>query len=469
MESNHATETKAAPQKSHDSQGNGSDQHGGSAYQVSSHDAVPENLPTIGVKTIVAITVGIIILLAVLFMTRWLPQRAHDQQLEDQANTRANAPPIVNVANPEPQGTETDLILPADVRPMAQTAIFARVDGFLGKWLVDIGDHVDKGQLLAVIDAPDTYAQLNNARASLLQAKANLQSAQVNLELADATYKRYYGLLPSGSVTQQDLDTRQTTANQAAAAKAAGEASVKSAEAQVEQLEALEGFTRIYAPFAGTITFRNYDVGARISASNTTPGQEMFDIEDTDRLRIYVDVPQSFVTLIQQNQPVDFISLRNYANRRFVGYVARTAGALDPQTRTLRSELDFDNKDRALWSGMYGQVYISVHQPHPILTVPTAAMLFNANGTQLILVDAEKRAHFRKVVVGQDLGQRLEVLSGVSADDNVVTNPGERLIDGGLVQLASETQKRASNPVAQADQPTTRVAQTDIDPPGGAK
>jgi RND family efflux transporter MFP subunit len=469
METNNALETKPAPRKEYDPQGNGSDPNGGGAHGASEQDGVPDNLPKISVKTIVAITVGIVLLLAILFVTRWLPQRAHEQNLQEQADSQADAPPIVDIANPQPQGVQTDLVLPADARPMAQTAIYARVDGFLGKWLVDIGDHVDKGQLLATIDAPDTDAQLNNARASLQLAKANLQSAQVSLELADATYKRYYGLLPSGSVTQQDLDTRQTVANQAAASKAAAEASVKSAEAQVEQLEALQGFERIYAPFAGTITFRNYDVGARISASDTAAGHEMFDIEDTDKLRIYVDVPQSYVTLIQQNQPVDFFSLRNYANRHFVGYVARTAGALDPQTRTLRTELDFDNKDHALWSGMYGQVHISVHQPHPILTVPTAAMLFEANGTQLVVVDSEKRVHFKKVVVGQDLGQRLEVLSGVSADDNVVTNPGEKLVDGGLVQFAAAPAKPSRPPVAQADPPTTRVAQSDIDPPGGAK
>ena len=458
-------EPQTAPRKAPDSHDNGADHQQG----VPSHDAMPENLPKIGGKTITALVLGVVVVLVAAFVTRWIPERAHDRELQQQADAQAEAPPIVNVANPQPQGTVTDLILPGDARPMAQTAIYARVDGFLGRWLVDIGDHVEKGQLLATIDAPDTDAQLNNSRAALLQAKANLQSADENLTLANATYERYHGLLPSGSVTQQDLDTRQTTATQAAATKSADEAAVKSAEAQVQQLEALQGFEKIYAPFSGTITFRNYDVGARISASATTTGQELFDIEDTDRLRIYVDVPQTYVTQIQMNQPVDFFSLRNYRDRHFVGFVARTAGALDPQTRTLRTELDFDNKDRALWSGMYGQVHISVRQPHPILTVPTAAMLFEANGTQIAVIDGNNHLHFKKVVVGNDLGQRLEVLSGLAPDDNIVTNPGEKLVEGGLVQLAKQTAPPPHAAVASADvQPTTRVAQADTDPPGGS-
>jgi RND family efflux transporter MFP subunit len=437
---------------------------------TSSHDSnpVPQNLPRLPKGPLTALVVSIVVLLVVAFVARWIPQHRHELELRKEAEEKADAPPTVKVENPQPLSVDNDLVLPGDARPMAQTAIYARVDGFLGRWLVDIGDHVEKGQLLAVIDAPDTDAQLNNARASHLQAKANLQSAVVNLQLANATYERYLGLLPSGSVTQQDLDTRQTAANQAAAAKSAAEASVKSAEAQVEQLEALQSFEKISAPFSGTITFRNYDVGARIAANDTAAGHEMFDIEDTDKLRIYVDVPQAYVTLIQLNQPVDFYSSRNYANRHFVGYVARTAGALDPATRTLRTELDFDNKDRALWSGMYGQVHISVHQPHPILTVPTAAMLFEANGTQLAVVDENNRVHFKKVTVGEDLGQRLEVLTGIAPDEHIITNPGEKLVDGGLVQLAAQPASAPQGAVARADPPTTRVAQTDVDPPGGS-
>lgn len=194
----------------------------------------------------------------------------------------------------------------------------------------------------------------------------------------------------------------------------------------------------------------------------------MFDIADTDRLRIYVDVPQTYVTLIQVTQPVDFYSSRNYGTKHFVGIVARTAGSLDPATRTLLTGLDFENKDHTLWSGMYGQVHISVHQPHPILTVPTAAMLFESNGTQVAVVDSNNKVHFKKVVVGNDLGQRLEVVSGLDPDENVITNPGEKLLEGGEVQLAAPPTMPTRAPVAATDVPTTRVAQSNTDSPTSA-
>lgn len=429
------------------------------------HDLPPE-LPRVGKGKMVAIVIFVALLFAGAFVARFVPMMAHDRELRAQANDANNAPPIVNVALPQPQAIEEELNLPADVQPMAQTAIYSRVDGFLGHWYVDIGDHVARGQLLAEIDAPDTDAELDQQRAALQQANANVTKAQSDLQLANSTYDRYHGLLATGGVTQQDLDTRQSAASQAAAEKAAADAAVKSAQAMVDRLTVQQGFEKIYAPFSGTITFRNYDVGARITTSDTAAGHELFDIADTDRLRIYVYVPQAYVTLIQPNQPVDFLSQRNYGMRRFAGYVARSAGALDQATRTLRTELDFDNKDHLLWAGMYGEVHINVHSDNPTLTVPTTAMMFESSGTQLAVVDESKHVHFRKVTVGQDLGQRLEIVSGLSPDELVVTNPGEKIVEGGEVQFAG--MPAPANHVAAADPPTTRVAQTDGDTPGPA-
>jgi membrane fusion protein, multidrug efflux system len=445
---------------------------------MESNENQPHDLPRVSKGKMAAILAIVVLLFAAAFVARFVPLLAHERELRAQADQAENAPPIVNVSLPQPQAIQEELNLPADVQPMAQTAIYSRVDGFLGHWYVDIGDHVEKGQLLAEIDAPDTDAELDQQRAALLQANANVTKAQSDLQLANATYERYHGLLATGSVTQQDLDTRQSTASQAAAEKAAADAAVKSAQAMVDRLTVQQGFEKIYAPFSGTITFRNYDNGARITASDTAAGHELFDIADTDRLRIYVYVPQAYVTLIQQNQPVGFISQRNYGTRQFVGYVARTAGTLDPATRTLRTELDFDNKDHLLWAGMYGEVHISAHRNHPTLTVPTAAMMFEADGTQLAVVDGDNHVHFKKVTVGQDLGQRLEIVGGVSSDEKVITNPGEKLTEGAIVEIASEPQPSApvvasaddthaapANPVTAA--PTTRFAQTDSDPPEG--
>jgi RND family efflux transporter MFP subunit len=413
----------------------------------------------------------------VAFIARLIPQLAHDRELRKQATDAQNAPPIVNAALPQPQPIQDELNLPADVRPNAQTALFARVDGYIGRWNVDIGDHVDKDQLLAVIDAPDTDAELEQARASLQQATANITKAQLDLTLATATYDRYHGLLATGGVTQQDLDTRESAKNQAAADKAGADAAFKIAQAAVDRLIVQKGFEKITAPFSGTITFRNYDVGARIAASETGAGHELFDIADTDHLRIYVNVPQPYVSLIQPNQSVDFVSQRNYGTRRFTGHVARSAGSLDPSTRTLLTELDFDNKDHLLWAGMYGEVHITVHRDHPMLTVPTAAMLFEADGTQVAVVDSDNHVHFKKVTVGQDLGQRLEIVGGLASDERVVTNPGEKLAEGIEVQVAANTDQKPSavadtngphpadnDPAVATALPTTRVAQGDSAP-----
>jgi RND family efflux transporter MFP subunit len=402
------------------------------------------------------------------FFARFIPQRLHDRNLAQQADDAANAPPVVNITLPQPMAVEEDLKLPADISPMQQTAIYARVDGYLKHWFVDINDHVEKGQLLAEIDAPDTDAQLAQAQAALQQAQANVVRAAADLQLANATYERYHGLLPSGSVTQQDLDTRQSNANQAAAEKSAADAAVKSAQATVDRLAAEQGFEKIIAPFSGTITFRNYDVGARISSTDTAKGHEMFDIADTDRLRIYVNVPQAYVTLIQLGQPVHFLALRNYGNRPFTGYVARTAGVIDPSTRTLLTELDFDNHDHQLWAGMYGEVHIDVHHNHPMLTIPTPAMLFEAGGTQVAVVDDRNHVHFRPVTIGQDLGPKLEVIGGLTGNERIVTNPGEKLLEGIEVEVAGDGQPSQPAVTEAGDfRPTTRVAQSDVDPPAG--
>jgi RND family efflux transporter MFP subunit len=418
------------------------------------------------------IIVGIVVLGVFVggFFARFIPEHEHQKQLRADAQKLADAPPLVDVAQPQPLADDEELKLPADVRPQQQTAIYARVDGFLGRWLVDINDHVDKGQLLATIDAPDTDAQLNQAKASLEQARANAKKAESDMELANATYKRYYGLLASGSVTQQDLDTRQSNATQAQATKAAADAAVDTAQAMVQQLAAQQGFERIIAPFAGTITWRSYDVGARISASDTAAHHELFDIADIDTLRVYVNVPQNYVLQIHQGQAVYFMSPRVYGERRFKGVLARSTGTLDPATRTLLAELDFDNRSHELWAGMYGEAAIDVHFDHPTLTVPTTAMMFESDGTQVAVVDGNNKVHFRKVLVGQDLGTRLEILGGVTAGEKIVSNPGEMLTDGADVQIAPSASPKQpavaqSSAPAPSQQPTTNVAQTDADPP----
>ncbi|MGD0462686.1 MAG: efflux RND transporter periplasmic adaptor subunit [Tepidisphaeraceae bacterium] len=429
---------------------------------MESHDTIPTDLPKIGLAKLALIAIAAAVIFAAVFVVCYAHLRSHDQELAAEAQQAADRPPIVVVARPKPTGAVEDLVLPGNASPMQETALYARVNGFLKRWLVDIGAHVEAGQLLAEIDAPDVDAQLNEARAAVDQAKANAVSAQTNDELAQATYVRYKGLIPSGGVTQEDLDTKQSAAAQAAAAKDAANAAVKSAQATVQRLEAEQGFEKIVAPFAGIITARNYDVGALISPADTAPGHELFRIAETDKLRIWVYVPQSYVTLIRPEQPVAFQAPSNYPGRKFTGIVARTAGALDPATRTLRTELDFDNADGRLWAGMYGQVLFNIHREKPVLTVPTSALVFNAQGTQVAIVDQDV-VHFRKITVGRDMGTEIEVATGLTGDEQIVSNPGERLVEGSQVQLAAGD---GASAIAGGDASAGNKL-TQIDPPSG--
>jgi membrane fusion protein, multidrug efflux system len=443
------------------------------------HDALPKDLPKISKTRLTVVGIVIVVLFVGLFLAGYIPRTIRMKELDQQAEEVADQPQIVDVAPPKPSETQVNLTIPGDVYAWQQTAIFARVNGYLKSWTYDIGSHVEVGQVLAQIDAPDTDAQLNHARAALEQAKANVVKDEADLALAQATYKRYHGLLPTGGVTQQDLDQRQSDVNQTQAVKSADDAAVKSAQATVEQLEAQQSFETIVAPFSGTITARNYDVGALISATKTAAGQELFRIAETDKLRVFAKVPQPYVTFLKPHEAVSF-EVGNYPGRRFTTYLDRTAGALDQSSRTLLTQLDYDNHDNDLWAGMYGKVHFDMRRDKPVLTVPTSALMFEAAGLQLAVVEGNT-VHFRQVAVGRDFGTEVEVLTGVSGGEQVVTNPSAQLTDGAIVQIAAQNEAPGSGPKVADSVPTTapspndappRLAQTDppSDPPpsGGA-
>jgi RND family efflux transporter MFP subunit len=432
---------------------------------MESHDQTPQNLPKIGKAKLLLLGVVVLVLFAGLFLYGFLTHRHNQQEIDDRAVEAANQPPTVNVVAPKPTAQIFELTLPGDARAMQETALYARVNGYFKRWTHDIQDHVEAGELLAEIAAPDLDAQYDQAKAALEQANANVTSAKNNDDLAQATLKRYQGLEPTGGVTQQDLDQRQTAANQADAAYLAAQAQVKSAQANVEQLTAQKGFEKIVAPFAGTITARNYDIGALISPTDTAAGHELFRIAETDRLRIYVNVPQSYVTEIQPGQEA-FFTVRNYPDQKFSGKVARSAGVLDPNTRTLFTEVDFDNSKGQLFAGMYGQVIFNIHRDKPVLTVPSSAMMFESDGTQLAIVDGTT-LHFRKVKVGRDFGTEIEILSGLDGSEQVVSNPGEKIGEGITVNVAENSPTPNAQPVAQtASTPHDPAGQ---DPPAGSK
>jgi RND family efflux transporter MFP subunit len=407
--------------------------------------SLEKDLPRISRSTLTLLGGITLLALAALLAVGIVPKVLNRRALAQRAQAVAEEKPIVEVVRPKPESDVVHLTLPGDVSPMQQTALYAQITGYLKEWRVDIGDHVKKGDLLAVIDAPLVDANLQQAEATLLRAQDNVNNQQTNYNLANATYERYLGLVPTHSVTQQQIDERQTAMEAAASALKQARDDVLSAQATVQNLRAQQAYERIFAPFDGVITRRNYDIGALITASATGVGQELFDLAQVDKLRVYVNVPQVFVTQLQPAQPVHFTT-RNYPGRSFPGAMARTMGALDPRTRTLRTELDFDNPQALLWAGMYGDIVFDLHPEQPTLTVPTSTLIFASTGTQVALVGADNIVHFQPVSVGKDFGMEIEIVTGLTGTERVIANPGEKLAEGLEVTTAVANSPPATPP-----------------------
>ncbi|HTO06865.1 MAG TPA: efflux RND transporter periplasmic adaptor subunit [Myxococcota bacterium] len=371
-----------------------------------------------------ALTAGVL-LLALLLVAGIVPRvRARMERANDLA-AAADALPRVAVTAPR-QAPVSQLSLPGSAQPFQQATLYARLNGYLDQRLVDIGDTVKAGQLLAVISAPELDQQLAQAEAALVRARADL-------ELARSTYRRFEEADKDGAIAKEDLDQRRTAVSTA-------EATVKAQSATVAGLAEQQRFERVTAPFDGVVTERNVDVGALItagSASSTTP---LFTLAQSSTLRVYIAVPQAFVDELKVGQPVKIRS-RTLAGREFTGTVARTAGALDPVTRTMQTEIDIANDDNALKAGMYLQVELVGERVGPRWRVPASAVLFDGSGTRLALVDGENTLRFRPVILGRDFGDEIEIGSGIAGDERVVTTPSAAYFEGQKVEAVQAPPK----------------------------
>jgi RND family efflux transporter MFP subunit len=382
-----------------------------------------------------------------LFFLGWVPHRQRMAELDKETTAATESKPLVEVARPRQATPAFDIRLPADTRANQETPIFPRANGYLKRLLVDIGDRVKEGQLLAEIDIPDLDAQLNEAQAAVTQAKANVAKGQDDYALAKATVARWEALSTTpGAVSPQQLDERRAAAAQAGSALEALKANVAAAEATVQRLASLQGFAKVTAPFSGVITARNYDVGALMNSSGSSNGQPLFRLADTDTLRVFVNVPQPYVSQVQPGQPVK-INVRNQPGRDFEGTVTRSAGALDPTNRTLRYEVMVPNKEGLLYAGMYAEVRVRVTQEAPPLMIPTSALVFDAGGARVWTVGPDNKVRSKSITVGRDFGTDMEVEKGLAATDQIVTNPGARLTDG------LEVTPRVPAATASTDQP----------------
>lgn len=338
----------------------------------------------------------------------------------------------VTVTNATRLASSVQLALPGDVRAFEETKIYARADGYLLKWNSDIGAKVEAGQVLAEIDTPELDQELNQSRAALAQAHANLV-------LARSSAERWQRLLKDRAVSQQEVDEKTS-------ALAAREADVKAAEAAVARLEKLSSFKEVRAPFAGTITRRHVDTGALIRAGGNASA--LFDLAQTDTLRVQVNVPQAYLRDIAIGSTVA-IAVAEYPGRAFPGKVLRTSGAFDATTRTMLTEIEVPNRNGELFPGIHVDVQLTLAQANPPIVVPARAVIIRGEGLQVAEVDDANAIRLQKVQAGRDLGRTVEIVSGLSDGARIVTNPTDTLVEGMPVRIAgTQTASAKANQIA---------------------
>ena len=340
------------------------------------------------------------------------------------AATNSLKPVSVAVIRAEPNGPVAVLPLPATMQAYSQSLIYARVSGYLRAWYVDIGAHVRKGRLLAVIDAPDVDQQLLAARAVLTQTKANLA-------LAAVTSARYQELIKSHAVSQQEADTYLQN-------YLAQKANVRAAEANVKGLEQMQGFEKVYAPFDGIITERKTEVGDLINAGNSGAAQELFQISQIGTIRVYVTVPETHSQEVVVGSSAT-VTVTELPNEPFSGTVVRTNKAIDPNTRTTLTELDVDNSSGTILPGAFAEVRFQLPVQPGLIVLPTSSVLFQAAGPQIGVVNDRDQVELRKVALGRDYGNTVEILSGVNPNDKVIASPPDYLVDGMTVAVQAST------------------------------
>jgi RND family efflux transporter MFP subunit len=357
-------------------------------------------------------------------------------RLAEQAQAARDSLPRVTTAHPQRAAEVVDVPLPGTTEPLLTTGIYARTDGYLTARYVDIGDRVRAGQLLADIASPEVDQQLNQARATLAQGKANVIRLQADLALARTTLKRFV-TIGVGPVTQQEIDERSAQATTAEKAVDAAQATVHANQADVDRLEQLTGFERVYAPFDGIITARNVDPGSLITAGSTQQTTQLFSLAQVDALRIFVYVPQAYAFDVRVGQSAD-VALREQPDRVFKGTVTRTAGAIDPASGTLLTEVQVPNRDGALLSGSYVTVHFKLHRADPPLLIPGTALLVNAQGVRVAVINPDGTLHYKPIELGRDYGDQVEVLSGLDPADVIATALPSGVADGAKVRIASD-------------------------------
>ncbi len=407
-----------------------------------SRSAMPEGRRVV---RIVTLTVAFVVVLAVI---GFVPRLWRERQLRATVHQFEISTPAVTVAFPVRAPAVADLVLPGSIQAVQETAIYSRVDGYLRRRLVNIGDRVQAGQVLAEIDTPELDQQLYQAKAALAQAvsalqqvRAALQHSEAQLEYNRTTLERWRTMKERNLVAQQDVDDRQVQVNAGQADVAAAEANVAAAEANVtanranvERIANLQSFQKIRAPFSGVITVRNVDAGALISSGSGANTQPLFRIAETDSLRIYINVPQAYVASIKPGLTTE-LAVHEFPQRHFAAQVASLAGALDSVSRTLLTEVRMVNKGDLLRPGMFAEVKFHLTREDPPLTIPASALILRSGPPRVAIAVGANKVRFQNVQVGRDYGALVEVVDGLSEKDRILVAPPDDLQDGDAVRI----------------------------------
>jgi RND family efflux transporter MFP subunit len=380
------------------------------------HESAPEHPPINGRGASIALVLVAILVVALAAYGIW--RRHHNDEVLADTTQRDAAPTVI--ALPAKVGAPTDTFqLPGNVTAWSDAPIYARTSGYLTKWYFDIGGHVKKGDLLAEIATPELDQQVSQAEADLATSQANADNAKIQAD-------RYKGLVTSDAVSRQDTDTFVTQA-------ASTSSAVKSAQANVDRLKQLQSFEKIYAPFDGVVTARNIDTGQLI---NEGAANELFHLQALSTLRVYTNVPEVYTSSVKRGQNIP-LSFSQYPDRNFEGTLVRTADAIDPLNRTLLVEIDVDNHKGELMPGSLAQVHFKARAVGQTFVVPASAIVFRTQGIRVGTVVNGNTAHLVPVTIGQDNGATVEIIAGLNANDRVIQDPPDSIIEGEKLNVES--------------------------------
>jgi membrane fusion protein (multidrug efflux system) len=399
------------------------------------HDEIGFDLPEpakVSGARVGFVVLTVVLALGVLFAIGYLPRlRARTALVQATAAEHA-ASPRVEVVTPKEGSSSHSITLPGTVKALEETIIYSRANGYVKEWNVDIGDKVKAGQRLAVIETPDLDQEILQASAQLAQAEASVKQATATHGLAKSSLDRYRKLSAEGLATKQELDERSSQADVDAANVEVAQATVRTQRANLARLGQLKSFATVTAPFAGTITARTIDRGALVVAGNSAP---LFKLAAMDPVRVFIDVPQDAAPGMSAGLDVA-VSIREFPGHVFKGMVSRTAGALDPASRTLSTEIRVPNQDGKLLTGMYAEAAIDLPTPHRTFELPATAVLTGAKGVGVQLVQPDGTVQLTPVVIEQDLGASVRISSGLHGGERILKLSSPGLADGTKVEIA---------------------------------